>query len=109
MEILARRRAVAPLEVVDACPLLELPDAVEFWLPIVCQLETGENEIPVKKKMSLFIVQLLPFLIFLSFLIFFLLVISRGQRFFSLLNLLSQKAREISRKSLFATSKRKKQ
>jgi hypothetical protein len=74
MEILARRRAVAPLEVVDACPLLELPDAVEFWLPIVCQLETGENEIPVKKKMSLFIVQLLPFSIFLSvlLLVFFL-------------------------------------
>jgi hypothetical protein len=48
--MLPRGRAVAPLEVVDACPLLELSDAVDFFLSILCQLEIAEKAMQVKSE-----------------------------------------------------------
>jgi hypothetical protein len=50
MGMSARRRAGARLAVVDACPLLEVPDAVAFFLSIVCQREIAEKAMQVKSE-----------------------------------------------------------
>jgi hypothetical protein len=50
MGMLPRGRAVAPLEAVDACPLLGLPDADDFFLSILCQLEIAEKAMQVKSE-----------------------------------------------------------
>jgi hypothetical protein len=80
------------LEAVDACPLLELPDAIEFLLPIVCPLEIAGKKCSWKREKDVSFYRNTTSILDFSLSYYFLLsVVSGGQLLFSLLNMLLRK------------------